>query len=509
MVRPSEGGGLLIVGWLLALHFIGAGAQLDPDYGCPLQERILPCRCSTRDMEIQIWQVQTTRYVIPRITRPILNVINSHRCSHSELPKVLEGLQAVSHYMDRPIDELILENNNLPSLPGKVFATLRVLRLMLRNNRLERVSSGWLEGLHDSLLELFVVEPDLRSLPVDSLENLQGVEAVTLQSRVMKRLPRFSGLPKLRYLQINSPALLELVPRNFRDVPSLEQLHVLGSPRLTRLEAGLLRDLPRLELINITDSGIHWIHPRAMINLSELKEISLVGNAIIDAGMVGRACMDLPSLAVIRLDRNRINRLGEGSFVDLLVLSRLYLSRNHITEIFAGAFQRVPALKSIDLNHNLIHRIHPEFFPQRTGNALEEIWLINNDLSHVAEIRSVLEALPRLKFLDASHNQLEEIPFGALRGHPTLERLHLNHNRLAFLQRETFTAMPALRELRLKNNSLSNLLEAPFWNLPALKVKCLLNSLNVYHGFRAIIYPLFFSNLLISNFYFFLKVKYC
>ncbi|XP_039309773.1 protein artichoke isoform X2 [Solenopsis invicta] len=465
MVRSSEGGGLLIVGWLLALRSISAGAQLDPDYGCPLQERILPCRCSTRDMEVQIW------------------------CSHSELPKVLEGLQAVSHYMDRPVDELILENNNLPSLPGKVFATLRVLRLMLRNNRLERVSSGWLEGLHDSLLELFIVEPDLRSLPVDSLENLQGIEAMTLQSRVMKRLPRFASLPKLRYLQINSPALLELVPRNFRDVPNLEQLHVLGSPRLTRLEAGLLRDLPRLELLNITDSGIHWIHPRAMINLPELKEISLVGNAIIDAGMVGRACMDLPSLSVIRLDRNRINRLGEGSFVDLPVLSRLYLSRNYITEIFAQAFQQVPVLKSLDLNHNLIHRIHPEFFPQRTGNALEEIWLINNDLSHVAEIRSVFEALPRLKFLDASHNQLEEIPFGALRGHPTLERLHLNHNRLAFLQRETFTAMPALRELRLKNNSLSNLLEAPFWNLPALK------GLDLSENYFRHIEPRLFANL--------------
>ncbi|XP_054003277.1 protein artichoke [Hylaeus anthracinus] len=445
MVKPLEGGGLFLAGWFLALCCIGASGQPSSEYGCPTQERILPCRCSTRDMEIQIW------------------------CSHSELPKVLEGLKAVSHYLDRPVDELILENNNLPSLPGRVFATLRVLRLMLRNNRLERVSPGWLEGLHDSLLELFVVEPDLRSLPVDSLENLQGLEAVTLQSRVMKKLPKFSGLPKLRYLQINSPALLELAPRNFRDLPSLEQLHVFGSSRLIRLEAGLFRDLPRLELVNITDCGVHWVHPRSMIDLPELKEISLVGNAIVDAGMIGRACTDLPSLSAIRLDRNRINRLGEGAFVDLAVLSRLYLSRNQITEVFAGAFQRMPALKTVDLNHNLIHRVHPEFFPRRPGNALEEMWLINNDLSHVSELRSIMEALPRLKFLDVSHNQIEEIPFGALRGHPTLERLHLDHNRVAFLQRETFTAMPALRELRLKNNSLSNLLEAPFWDLPALK----------------------------------------
>ncbi|XP_043497596.1 protein artichoke-like [Polistes fuscatus] len=447
MIRPLKLiKSAFIVGWYLILYsVVDINGQIASEYGCPPQERILPCRCSTRDTEIQIW------------------------CSHSELAKVLEGLKAVSHYVDRPIDELILENNNLPSLPGKAFATLKVLRLMLRNNRLERVSSGWLEGLHDSLLEIFIVESDLRSLPIDSLENLQGLEAITLQSRVMKRLPKFSGLSKLRYLQINSPALLELAPRNFQELPNLEELHVFGSPRLVRLEAGLFRDLPRLELINITDCGIHWIHPRTMIDLPELKEISLVGNDIADAGMVGRACMDLPLLSVIRLDRNHINRLAEGSFVDLPLLNRLYLSRNLITEIFAGSFRHLPKLKTIDLNHNLIHRIHPEFVPRRSPNGLEEMWLINNDLSHIAEIRSVLEALPRLKFLDVSYNQLEEIPYGALRGHPTLERFHLDHNRLGFLQRETFTSMPALRELRLRNNSLSNLLEAPFWNLPALK----------------------------------------
>ncbi|KAK2575471.1 hypothetical protein KPH14_011202 [Odynerus spinipes] len=446
MVKRLKGGGCaLVISWgltLVAGVIVGVGGQ---EYGCPHQERILPCRCSTRETEVQIW------------------------CSHSELPKVLEALRMVSHYVDRPVDELILENNNLPSLPGKAFANLRVLRLMLRNNRLERVSSGWLEGLHDSLLELFIVEPDLRSLPVDSLENLQGLEAVTLQSRIIKRLPRFSGLQKLRYLQINSPGLLELAARSFRDLPNLEQLHLFGSPRLIRLEAGLFRDLPRLELINVTDSGIHWIHPRAMINLPELKEISLVGNAIVEAGMIGRACMDLPSLSVIRLDRNRINRLTEGSFADLIALTRLYLSRNLITEIFAGAFRRLPSLKTVDLNHNLIHRIHSEFYPRRSASALEEVWLINNDLGHVTELRSVLEALPKLKFLDVSYNRFEEIPYGALRGHPTLERLHLDHNRLAFLHRETFASMPALRELRLRNNSLSNLLEAPFWNLPALK----------------------------------------
>ncbi|XP_012274097.1 protein artichoke [Orussus abietinus] len=447
MARSRRTEGLLVTTSFLVFCCTGVAVAHSntPMYACPPQEVILPCRCSTRDSEIQIW------------------------CSHSELPKVLEGLEAVGRYASRSIDELILENNNLPSLPGRAFGSLRVMRLMLRNNRLERVSSGWLEGLHGSLLELFLVEPDLRSLPIDSLENLHSLEAITLQSKSMKRLPKFSGLRKLRYLQVNSPALLELTPRNFRDLPSLEQLHVFGSKNLVRLEAGLLRDLPRLTLVNITECGINWIHPRAMIALPELRDVSLVGNAMSDAAMVGRAVADLPMLTVVRLDRNRLTRLGETSFVDLPTLSRLYLSRNAITEIFPGAFQRLPALRVVDLNHNLVRRIHPDFFPRGSASGLEEMWLVNNDLGRVAELRSVLEALPRLKFLDVSRNRLEEIPFGALRGHPTLERLHLDHNGLSFLQRETFTAMPALRELRLRNNSLSNLLEGPFWNLPALK----------------------------------------
>ncbi|KAK0158723.1 hypothetical protein PV328_009695 [Microctonus aethiopoides] len=462
MGQPPEGGGLRFICLLVViLHVVKA----QDDYGCPPQEKILPCRCSTRDMEFQIW------------------------CSHSELPKVLAGLSAVSRFITHPVDELILENNNLPSLPGKVFTSLRVLRLMLRNNRLERVSSGWLEGLHDSLLELFLVEPDLRSLPVDSLDNLQGLEAITIQSRSMKRLPRFSGLSKLRYLQVNSPTLVELSPMNFRDLPNLEQLHLFGSPKLMRLEAGLFRSLPKLTLINITDSSIAWIHPRAFVDLPELREISFENNKIPDASIVGRALTDLTALSILKLDGNKIVRLQEESFIDLPSLNRLYLARNLITEILPGAFQMLPMLRVLDLNHNLINRIHPEFFIQRTGSGLEELWIINNHLNHVNELRAIFEALPRLKFLDVSYNHLEEIPFGALRGHPTLERLHLDHNRLTFLQRETFSTMPALRELRLKNNSLTNLLEAPFWNLPGLK------GLDLSENYFRHIEPILLANL--------------
>ena len=137
-----------------------------------------------------------------------------------------------------------------------------------------------------------------------------------------------------------------------------------------------------------------------------------------------------------------------------------------------GAFQRVPQLRALNLNHNRIHRIHPEFVRQRSreGSGIEELWLMDNDIGHASELRAVLEALPRLKFLEASYNQLQDVQYGALRGHSSLERLHLDYNRLSFLQRDVFSGMPALRELRLRNICLTNSPDAPFWDLPALKV---------------------------------------
>ncbi|XP_040168304.1 protein artichoke [Anopheles arabiensis] len=412
---------------------------------CPPQDIILPCRCSQRGSEIQIW------------------------CSHSDLPRVLMGLKAVSKSIIRPIDELILENNFLPSLPGRTFAPLNILRLMLRHNGLERLSNGWLNDLDKSLVEIFIVERNLRSIPVDSLTGLRKLEAVTIQSENLKRLPDFSGLPKLRYINVQSGSLIELAPQYFRDLASLETLHVTGSSSLNRLEAGLFNDLPKLQLINLSENGISWVHLRTFVGLPALKTLQLSGNKITDAGMIGRAVKDIHNLQVLRMDRNMISKLSEGSFVDLPSLKELYLNDNGITEIFHGAFHRTPSLKLVHLENNYLRRVHPESFLQASGSGVEMMHLQQNEIGRVEELRSLLDALPMLRFLDLSHNKLEAIPFGALRGHGTLEQLYLNQNRIRMIERDAFMAMPGLRELRLQNNSLHDQLPMPFWNLPGLK----------------------------------------
>lgn len=340
---------------------------------------------------------------------------------------------------------------------------------MLRLNGLERVSNDWLTGLEPVLVEVFLVEPRLRSIPDDSFSKLSALQAITIQTKLLKYLPLFSGLNELRYIQIESESLLELSSINFNDNSNLEKIHISSSPALTKLGANTFVNLPKLQLINITNCGLEWIHSRAFARLPALKEISLINNKLQDGALIGQATRELPQLEIIRLDLNIIHKLAEGSFVDLPRLKEIHLSDNKISEILFGAFHRLPELKKLDLNRNIIRFIHPESFLQDIQSGLEELFLADNLISHIKELRSILNSLPQLLFLDLSNNLLESIPFGSFRGHATLEQLDLSFNKIRLIDKEAFMAMPALRELRLKNNSLSELIDQPYWNLPSLK----------------------------------------
>ncbi|CAH2104910.1 unnamed protein product [Euphydryas editha] len=441
----------ILLGFTVLILQVALGQQAV----CPQPETILPCICTHRQEDVQIW------------------------CTHSDLPQVLKGIQRIGEYIRKPIDELIIENNYLPSLPGKLFQNVKILRLMIRHNGLERVSATWLESQEPHLLEIFIVENDLKSLPTEGLMKLQNLQALTIQSQSLKRIPTLINMQKLRYVSVQSASLSSINEHSIGNLPNLENLFIKGSLNLNTVKENAFYNMPKLRKFEITECGIRSIHMRAFTLLPQLNELSLSNNKISDATMIGRATRDLPMLSTLNLNYNLISKLSEGAFVDQPMLETLYLSNNNINVIHHGAFHRVPKLRVIDLNYNEIIRIHPESFLQQSGSGVEELSLIGNKIMHISEFRSLLDALPRLRYLDMSDNLLQEIPRGALRGHPNLERLHLNRNNLKFIDADSFTAMPALRELHLSNNSLNDLNEGPFWNLPALKGLDLSN--NYFH----------------------------
>lgn len=138
---------------------------------------------------------------------------------------------------------------------------------------------------------------------------------------------------RFRYIQIEAAALTDAYPNNFQGLPFLEQLHITSAPKIRSLHEDFVHDLPKLSILNFTSAGLTYIHSRTLQRLPALTELSFTGNKFTDARLVGMAIRDLPNLATLRLDRNNIVRLEEGSFVDMLSLRNLYLNDNKITHI--------------------------------------------------------------------------------------------------------------------------------------------------------------------------------
>lgn len=69
---------------------------------------------------------------------------------------------------------------------------------MLRNNGLQRVSANWLAGSETMLQEVYIVEPELRSFPDESLITLPKLEALTLSAGLIAKMPAIFGLSRLR-----------------------------------------------------------------------------------------------------------------------------------------------------------------------------------------------------------------------------------------------------------------------------------------------------------------------
>lgn len=126
----------------------------------------------------------------------------------------------------------------------------------------------------------------------------------------------------------------EIVANNFQGLPFLEQLHITSALRLRRLDEDTIHDLPKLSVLNFTQCGLSYIHPRALTRLPALTELSFSNNKFTDARTIGMAIRDLRNLATVRLDRNEFTRLEEGTFLDMSSLTNLYLNENKIVNIY-------------------------------------------------------------------------------------------------------------------------------------------------------------------------------
>ena len=209
-----------------------ASAQTDK---CPRPEEIAPCQCRTRGPTIQV------------------------RCTNSMMGRITEAMSMLRRRVTE-VDVLILEDNFIPHLPSRAFGSVKINRLFMENNRMMTIDRNAFAGIEDFLTELYIKEPQLKSLPKDSIDFLRYLTVFSVENSQIMTMPKVVGLKNLKLFKIDGSNIREINTLN--DLPSLRYLHITRS-NLVRLDISILEDLRHLILANFTDNQINWIHPRA------------------------------------------------------------------------------------------------------------------------------------------------------------------------------------------------------------------------------------------------------
>ncbi|XP_032173688.1 leucine-rich repeat-containing G-protein coupled receptor 6 isoform X3 [Mustela erminea] len=296
---------------------------------------------------------------------------------------------------------------------------------------------------------------------------------------------------------------LSAVPR---DLDPLTAYLDLSMNNLTELQPGLFHHLRFLEELRLSGNHLSHIPGQAFSGLYSLKILMLQNNQL--GGIPAEALWELPSLQSLHLHNNRIQHLGTHSFEGLHNLETLDLNYNELQE-FPVAVRTLGRLQELGFHNNNIKAIPEKAF---MGNPLlQTIHFYDNPIQFVGrsafqylpklhtlslngatdiqefpdlkgttslEILTLTRAgirllppgmcqqLPRLRVLELSHNQIEELP--SLHRCQKLEEIGLQHNRIWEIRADTFSQLSSLRALDLSWNSIRSIHPEAFVTLRSL-----------------------------------------
>ncbi|XP_004756354.2 leucine-rich repeat-containing G-protein coupled receptor 6 isoform X2 [Mustela putorius furo] len=296
---------------------------------------------------------------------------------------------------------------------------------------------------------------------------------------------------------------LSAVPR---DLDPLTAYLDLSMNNLTELQPGLFHHLRFLEELRLSGNHLSHIPGQAFSGLYSLKILMLQNNQL--GGIPAEALWELPSLQSLHLHNNRIQHLGTHSFEGLHNLETLDLNYNELQE-FPVAVRTLGRLQELGFHNNNIKAIPEKAF---MGNPLlQTIHFYDNPIQFVGrsafqylpklhtlslngatdiqefpdlkgttslEILTLTRAgirllppgmcqqLPRLRVLELSHNQIEELP--SLHRCQKLEEIGLQHNRIWEIGADTFSQLSSLRALDLSWNSIRSIHPEAFVTLRSL-----------------------------------------
>ncbi|XP_017049728.1 leucine-rich repeats and immunoglobulin-like domains protein 3 [Drosophila ficusphila] len=186
---------------------------------------------------------------------------------------------------------------------------------------------------------------------------------------------------------------------------------------------------------------------------SYVQTLHLANNKLNDTTVL--EIRNLFNLTKVSLKRNLLEVIPK--FTGLSGLKHLVLANNHITSISSEALAALPLLRTLDLSRNQLHTIEANSFPK--PNSLVHLILSFNDIENVNE--HAFATLNNLTDLELNNNRLSTLPIWVFKNLSRLKKLALNFNQLE-INWSTFRGLISMKNLQLKSNKIKALQDGVF-----------------------------------------------
>lgn len=166
------------------------------------------------------------------------------------------------------------------------------------------------------------------------------------------------------------------------------------------------------------------------------------------------------------LANNRITRLRNNIFDDLVDLKELSLSFNPLRYIDKDVFINLRNLESLEMSFSFERNdLHTGIF--KVNPNLRWLSLDHNNINVINHSDFYL---PELKYLNLESNKIKSIPsnFFDIEVHAKLQDIRFSNNEISVIESNTFRLLKSLETILLSNNQIEKLSKNSFADLPNL-----------------------------------------